>query len=171
MQENYYKIFFEDVIQNNKWRSSIDISNGWVDRMDIVNKYQKYHKPVEDQKHMNKYFDLYKTTKYESAIHACIHGRGKCSKNIFFDKYEKLIKFKNFVKIITYLCIDFEGTIGIVIDNNFAFCCTWPGGFTIMNINHLNGTVEISKLTDFTIFGKITSIIDLIKNYGDIILF
>lgn len=170
MKKNYYENFIMYCVENRKWRTTIDIENGWNDRMDLVEAYQKYHNPKEDQEHMDKYINLYKISNYEAAFHACTCWNiGKCNKNNYFSKYNQ-IKFKHFIKEITYQCIDFEGAIGIIIDNKFAFCCTWPGGFTVININHLDGSVKISELIDFTIFKKITPVVNLIKDYGNIIL-
>src|SRR6202035_532339 len=114
---------------------------------------------------MNKYLILFNTSKYISAFHACTcWGLGDCIKGETFNKYKNKIKFKDFIEVITIFCVDFEGSIGVIIDNKFAVCSTWPGGFTVIDINHLDGSVKISELTDFTKF-HITPIIELLKEY------
>ena len=74
------------------------------------------------------------------------------------------------VKELTAYLWDWEGYIGIIIDDKFSVFSTYPSdGFTVIDINHFNGTIKISELTDFTNF-HITPIIELLKDYGDIIL-
>jgi hypothetical protein len=170
IREDYYESFIKDVIKNKYWRCTIKINNGWHNRKELVEGYQKYHNPKEDQEHMNNHRILFNTPKCISAFHACTcWGLGDCIKGQLFNKYENEIKFKVFIEVITIFCVDFEGSIGVIIDNKFAVCSTWGGGFTIVDINHLNGSVKISELTDFTNF-HITPIIELLKDYGDIIL-
>jgi hypothetical protein len=86
-------------------------------------------------------------------------------KSYFLNKYnKKQIKFKDFIKELTAYLWDWEGYIGIIIDDKFSVFSTYPShGFTVIDIN---GTIKISELTDFT-----TSIIELVNIYGNTILY
>lgn len=181
IQKKYYENFFKGVYMNKVWRCSIDIREAWNVKMDVVKKYQNYHNPIKDQIHMNK---LSNEPGYIASIHACVcfsynwNQNHNCNEDenyflYFLNKYnKKQIKFKDFIKELTAYLWDWEGYIGIIIDDKFSVFSTYPSNaFTVIDINHLNGTIKISELTDFTSFNFTTPIIKLVNIYGNTILY
>lgn len=93
-KKQHFEKFNENVYNNNKWRSSIDIEEFWNIKMDVIKEYQENHKPKHDQHHMDVYYNIFnESTKYEAAFHACIcvifDNYNNCKEVNIFNKYQK----------------------------------------------------------------------------------
>lgn len=190
--EKEYEMFIKEVIENKKWRCYIekDLKDN---KQCLKNLKKNIEQDTEDleweaiipydylNNHMNKYLNLYNTSKFEAFFHSYNNqmnpSKHSCYENILSNKK---ILFKDFIKKIIcinkmYICIC------IIIDKKVCFLHEDNDyNLTFYNLTlyiciNLEGNIEINEIKDHEIYNKIIlkklkiiNTLELLNNYGNI---